>query len=434
MNKKLYIETYGCQMNLADTEIVSALLFESNFELTNHPEEANLILINTCSVRERAEQRIYGRLGFIKKIKEKNKNLIVGIIGCMAERLKEKIITDYPIVDLIIGPDEYRNVTKYLEQVESGEKAVGVELSLSETYEDIEQFHSNGLSAWLPIMRGCNNFCSYCIVPYTRGRERSRSFNSILNEVEKLSNQNYKEITLLGQNVNSYFWNGKDFSDLIETCAKVNRNIRIRFITSHPKDLSEKLLHCIADNENICNHLHLPLQSGSSRILELMNRKYTYEHYYDLIQKARVIIPGISITTDIIAGFPSESEEDHKATMNAIEQIKYDNAFMFKYSPREGTLAYKLEDDVADRVKIFRLSEIINLQQNISKEINDTTVGKIQLVLIEGKNKKNPEQMIGRTDNNKFVVVENNEIKIGDIVRVKIINSTSATLFAKVLT
>ncbi|MGE5437773.1 MAG: tRNA (N6-isopentenyl adenosine(37)-C2)-methylthiotransferase MiaB [Syntrophothermus sp.] len=431
---KVYIETYGCQMNLADTEIVLGILKTTGYKVAKDINDADVILLNTCSVRENAEQRIYGRLGNIKNLKVQNPNLVVGIIGCMAERLRVELIEEKKIVDVVVGPDEYRRLPEYIDVAFFGGKGIGVKLSRTETYDDIVPFREEGLQAWISVMRGCDKFCTYCVVPFTRGRERSRALSSIVDEIKTLSQRGFKEITLLGQNVNSYQDNSCDFSDLLDACAKVDKNIRIRFTTSHPQDLSDKLLYTIADNENICNYIHLPVQSGSNRILELMNRTYTVEHYLNIIDKAKKIIGNVSFSTDIISGFPTETEEDHKATLEVMQKVQYDGAYMFKYSPREGTKAFKMEDDIAEEVKGRRLQEIIDLQQKISYEVNQQNIGKVEVVLVEGNSKKSDQFVSGRTDSNKVVVIKKtSDIKEGDYVKVKITKATSATLFGDLL-
>lgn len=431
-SNNVYIETYGCQMNVADTELVQGLLLKKGFSITEDADNADVILLNTCSIRDNAEQRIYGRLGNLKTIKDKNPSTVIGILGCMAERLKKDLIEEKKIVDLVVGPDEYRRLPEFIDSAFMGEKGIGVKLSRTETYDDIIPYREDGLSAWISVMRGCDKFCSYCVVPFTRGRERSRSLISIVDEVKMLSERNFNEVTLLGQNVNSYSDNGNDFADLLSACAEVDSSIRVRFTTSHPQDMSDKLLYTISEHSNICNYIHLPVQSGSNRILELMNRTYTVEHYLGLIEKARKIIPGVSFSTDIISGFPTETEEDHSATLELMKTVEYDGAYMFKYSPREGTKAYKMEDDIPESIKTKRLNEIIDLQQSISLKLNRSLIGKIETVLVEGKSKKSELQLSGRTDSNKVVVfpkVEN--INAGDFADVKIVNVTSATLFGE---
>ncbi|HPN39275.1 MAG TPA: tRNA (N6-isopentenyl adenosine(37)-C2)-methylthiotransferase MiaB [Melioribacteraceae bacterium] len=434
MTNKVYIETYGCQMNVADSELVMGILKDKGYGLTEKPEDANVILLNTCSVRDNAEQRIYGRLGNLKTYKYTQPNLVIGILGCMAERLRKDLIEETKVVDLVVGPDEYRKLPQFIDNAFSGEKGIGVRLSRTETYDDIIPYREDGLSAWISVMRGCDKFCSYCVVPFTRGRERSRSFGSIVNEIKVLSDRKFKEVTLLGQNVNSYMDSEKDFADLLEACALVDPLIRIRFTTSHPQDLSDKLIDVIAKYENICNYIHLPVQSGSDRILELMNRSYTIKHYLNIIEKAKSKIKNVSFSTDIISGFPTETEEDHKNTLEVLKKVRYDGAFMFNYSPREGTKAFKMEDDVPQEVKSRRLSEIIDLQQKISAEINAEMTGREEIVLVEGHSKKSDQFWAGRTDGNKVTIFPiGNNVKIGDYVKVKITRSTSGTLFGDFL-
>jgi len=427
---KVYIETYGCQMNLADTEIVLGILQNKGFDQTDTADDADVVLLNTCSIRENAEQRIYGRLGNYKNLKGSKPDLVVGILGCMAERLRKNLVEKKSIVDLVVGPDEYRRLPELIDVAYNGDKGIGVKLSKTETYDDIIPHREDGLQAWLSVMRGCDKFCTFCVVPFTRGRERSRSLASIIDEVKQLSERGFKEITLLGQNVNSYKDRENDFADLLAACADVDKSIRIRFTTSHPQDLSDKLLITIAEYPNICNYIHLPVQSGSDRILELMNRTYTIDHYLKLIEKARKIIPGVSFSTDIIAGFPTETYEDHIMTLDIMREVRYDGAYMFKYSPREGTKAYRMEDDVSEETKSKRLHEIIDLQQQISFEKNQELIGKEELVLVEGLSRKSDEFYAGRTDTNKVVIFpKNNEIAKGAYVRVKINKATHATLF-----
>lgn len=424
-------------MNLADTEIVQGILSTKGYDLTNNINNADVVLLNTCSIRENAEQRIYGRLGNFKTLKSEKPNLVIGILGCMAERLRDDLINDKKMVDLVVGPDEYRRLPEFIDFAFSGEKGIGVKLSKTETYDDLIPFRANddGLSAWISVMRGCDKFCTFCVVPFTRGRERSRTLESVIKEVEQLSNQGYKEITLLGQNVNSYNDNGLDFADLLSAVAIVDRKIRVRFSTSHPQDFSDKLLYTISEHPNLCNYIHLPVQSGSNRILDLMNRTYTIEHYLNIIEKARKIIPGVTFSTDIISGFPTETYEDHLATLEVMRNVRYDGAYMFKYSPREGTKAFKMIDDVDEETKSKRLSEIIDQQQKISYEINQDLIGKEEEILIEGFSKKSNEFLAGRTDTNKVVIIPSQEnIFKGDYIKVKINKATSGTLFADVVT
>ena len=433
-NNKVYIETYGCQMNLADTEIVLGILQTYGYGVTKDPHNADVVLLNTCSIRENAEQRIYGRLGNIKTLKKENPNLVIGILGCMAERLRKDLIDEKKMVDVVVGPDEYRRLPELINTAIGGEKGIGVRLSKTETYDDIIPYREDGLTAYISVMRGCDKFCTFCVVPFTRGRERSRILQSVVEEIEQLSQRGFKEVTLLGQNVNSYVDGSNDFADLLAACAEVDRTIRIRFTTSHPQDISDKLLYTIASHPNICNYIHLPVQSGSNRILKLMNRTYTIEHYLNLIEKARKIIPGVSFSTDIIAGFPTETYEDHVMTLDILREVKYDGAYMFKYSPREKTKAFEMGDDIPDEVKTKRLQEIIEVQQQVSFEINQKLIGKEEIVLIEGFSRKSDQFLSGRTDTNKVVIIPLTEIlKPGDYAKVKINKSTHATLFGELV-
>ncbi len=430
----VYIETYGCQMNVADSELVMGILQKKGYQLTSEADNANIILLNTCSVRDNAEQRIYGRLGNLKKYKDQNPQTVIGILGCMAERLREDLVESKKMVDLVVGPDEYRRLPELIDTAFTGEKGIGVKLSRTETYDDIIPFREDGLSAWISVMRGCDKFCTFCVVPFTRGRERSRNLESVVDEIKQLSERGFREVSLLGQNVNSYNDNGRDFADLLAAAANVDRLIRVRFTTSHPQDLSDKLLYTIAEHPNLCNYIHLPVQSGSDRILKLMNRTYTVEHYLNIIEKARKIIPGVSFSTDIISGFPTETYEDHIMTLDVMQNVQYDGAYMFKYSPREGTKAYKIDDDVPEETKAKRLNDIIDLQQSISYEINQKMIDKDEVVLVEGQSKKSDQFLAGRTDTNKVVIFPvNDEIKTGDYVKVKINRATSATLFGDLI-
>jgi len=435
MNKnKVYIETYGCQMNLADTEVIMGILNNNGYELTKEIESSDVVFLNTCSVRDNAEQRIHGRLGTIGVLKQNNPNLVIGILGCMAERLRNDLIEKEKVVDLIVGPDEYRKIPELIDIAFSGEKGIGVKLSRTETYEDIEPYREEGLSAWISVVRGCDKFCTYCVVPFTRGRERSSKIESIVDEVQRLSERGFREVTLLGQNVNSYSDGENDFADLLVACAKVDKNLRIRFTTSHPQDLSDKLLYVIAEYPNLCNYIHLPVQSGSDRVLEKMNRTYSIEHYLGIIERARKIIPGVTFSTDIISGFPTETEEEHKMTLDVMSKVRYDGAFMFKYSPREGTRAYKMEDDIPEEVKSRRLTEIIDQQQKIAYKINQGLIGTEDIVLVENFSKKSNQFYSGRTSTNKIVILPVAEnVQIGDYVKVKIYKATSATLFGEFL-
>ncbi len=432
--KQIYIETYGCQMNVADTEVVMSILSGGGYELTDTLSSADLVLLNTCSIRDNAEQRIYGRLGEFKRLKQKNPDLKVGILGCMAERLRQSLTETNArgvgqIVDLIVGPDEYRKLPSLVHKAWHGERGIAVQLSRVETYDDITPLRTGGLSAWISVMRGCDKFCTFCVVPFTRGRERSRSFQTILDEVAGLSARGFREVTLLGQNVNSYRDDGRDFADLLSAVAQVDTALRVRFTTSHPQDMSDKLIATIAGHNNICKFIHLPVQSGSDRILSLMERSYTAEHYLGLIARLRAAIPGVTLSTDIIAGFPGEREADHEATLALMREVRYDGAFMFKYSPRENTPAFRMADDVPDDVKTARVSEIIALQTAISAEINRRHIGETMEILVEGESRKSPDEWQGRTDGNKMVVFPRGQAQAGEYRQVVIERANSATLF-----
>lgn len=442
MHKKLFIETYGCQMNVADSEVVAAVMRERGYEMAASDAEADAILINTCSVRDNAEQRIWGRLDLFKSYKRKRKELIVGVIGCMAERLGDEFL-QHGAVDLVAGPDAYRDLPYLFDKVEGGEKAVNVQLSEVETYDKITpvRIGDAAISGYVSITRGCNNFCTYCIVPYTRGRERSRDPQDIIAEVTDLSQKGYKEVTLLGQNVNSYKWHPESerkpfrFWDLLEKTALIDSTMRVRFTTSHPKDMSDKILRKIAEYPNICKHIHLPVQSGSSRILKLMNRKYDREWYLDRIRAIREIVPGCGLSTDIFTGFCSETEEDHQQSLELMELVHFDMAFMFKYSERPGTYAHKhLQDDVPEEVKLHRLNDVIKLQNNLSLKSNRSDVGKTFEVLVEGLSKKSKEMVFGRSSQNKVVVFPDKGFLKGDYALVKIKDCTQTTLIGEVAT
>ena len=435
MSKNLFIETYGCQMNFADSEVVAAVMKMADYELCDSIDVADAIFINTCSIREHAELKAMSRLEFFRQLKRKKKNLLVGVIGCMAERMQKELL-EHPAVDLVAGPDSYLDLPNLIAQAEQGEKSINIDLSLTETYKDIlpQRIGGNRISGFVSIMRGCNNFCSYCIVPYTRGRERSRPYNSILNEVQDLYNRGYKEVTLLGQNVNSYNFEGMNFASLLENLAQAVPGIRIRFTTSHPKDMSEETIIVISKYPNLCKHIHLPVQSGSSRILKLMNRKYTREWYLERIALIRKYIPDCGISTDMFTGFHSETEEDHRETLSLMREVGYDSAFMFKYSERKGTFASKnLPDDVPEEVKLRRLQEMIDLQMELSLESNKRDIGKEFEVLVEGYSKRSKEQLSGRTSQNKVVLFENQGQKVGDLVRVKIKEASAITLFGDII-
>lgn len=435
--KKFFIETYGCQMNVADSEVVASILRMDGFEAAERAEEADLILINTCSVRDNAEQRVIARIQHLQSFRKKRKNLIIGVLGCMAERVKEELLEEHR-VDLVAGPDSYLDLPHLIGTVENGEKAINVQLSTTETYKDIIPLKISGikLSGYISIMRGCNNFCTYCIVPYTRGRERSRDIHSILNEVRIMKEQNYKEITLLGQNVNSYLYTeeGKEynFPRLLERVAREAPSIRIRFTTSHPKDMSDETLEVIARYENLCKAIHLPAQSGSNHILKAMNRKYTREWYLGRIEAIRRIVPDASISTDLFCGFPGETQEDHEDTLSLMREVRFDSAFMFKYSERPGTYAAKnLPDTISEEEKTARLEEIIALQLKLSAQRNREEIGKVREVLVEGFSKRSREQIFGRTSQNRVVIFDKQGYRVGDRVQVKITGATSATLFGE---
>ena len=435
MSKKLFIETYGCQMNFADSEVVAAVMKMADYELCESIDEADAVFINTCSIREHAEVKAMSRLEFFRQLKRKKKNLKVGVIGCMAERMQKELL-EHPAVDLVAGPDAYLDLPNLIAQAEQGEKSMNIDLSLTETYKDVlpQRIGGNRISGFVSIMRGCNNFCSYCIVPYTRGRERSRPYNSILNEVQDLYNRSHKEVTLFGQNVNSYNFEGLNFAGLLENLAQAIPGIRIRFTTSHPKDMSEETIIVISKYPNLCKHIHLPVQSGSSRILKLMNRKYTREWYLERIALIRKHIPDCGISTDMFTGFHSETEEDHQETLSLMREVGYDSAFMFKYSERKGTYASKnLPDDVPEEVKLRRLQEMIDLQMELSLQSNKNDIGKEFEVLVEGYSKRSREQLSGRTSQNKVVLFDNQGQKVGDLVRVKIKDASAITLFGDII-
>lgn len=436
--QKVYIETYGCQMNVADSEVVSAILLEQQYELTETPAEADLILVNTCSIRDNAEKKVKSRVKALGSINKPEGKRIIGVIGCMAERLKDEIVKELPQVNIVVGPDSYRDLPRLLSLAEQDQTGINTQLSLSETYSDISPVRpdENNVSAFISIMRGCNNYCSYCVVPYTRGRERSRDPYTILSEVGKLNENAYKEVTLLGQNVNSYsFVNTKasmDFPDLLEKIAINNPELRLRFATSHPKDLSEKLLNVIAKYPRVCDHIHLPVQSGSSDVLKKMNRKYDRTAYLEKIKLIREIIPEASISTDIIAGFPGERDEDHNQTLSLMKEVGYDFAYMFKYSERPGTsAAKKFKDDIPEQLKAKRLNEIIDLQNELSLKSKKEDIGKEFEVLAEGTSKRSQNKLFGRTSQNKVVVFPKGRFIPGEYLRVKVKDCTSATLIGE---
>jgi tRNA-2-methylthio-N6-dimethylallyladenosine synthase len=436
-NKKLFIETYGCQMNVADSEVVASIMQMDGYDMTDKIEEADAIFVNTCSVRDNAEQKIYGRLQYFQSLKKKKRSLIVGVLGCMAERVKEELIEVHK-ADLVVGPDAYLDLPNLVGAVEKGEKAINVELSTQETYKDVIPLKLGGvhISGFVSIMRGCNNFCTYCIVPYTRGRERSRDIDSILNEIRDMRDKGFKEVTLLGQNVNSYLFEKAgekiSFPVLLERVAQEVPEMRVRFTTSHPKDMSDETLRVIAKYDNICKMIHLPAQSGSSRILKVMNRKYTREWYLDRIAAIRRIIPDCAITTDLFCGFHSETEEDYQQTLSLMREVEYDSAFLFKYSERPGTYASKnLPDTVSEEEKVRRLQGMIDLQNQLSEESNKRDIGKVFEVLIEGFSKRSREQLFGRTSQNKVVIFDKRNYRVGQFIKVKINRASSATLFGE---
>ena len=428
---KVYIETYGCQMNVNDSEVILSILQDAGYALTESIEEADVILANTCSIRDNAEQRIWGRIDQFK-LQKRQRNVVIGIVGCMAERLKDKLLEK---VDLVAGPDSYRSLPELLNAITPENPQINVLLSHEETYADIApvRLDKNGVSAFISIMRGCNNVCSYCVVPYTRGRERSRDPYTIVNEAKILHANGYKEVTLLGQNVDSYAWNSEEenvnFARLLEMVAQISPELRVRFSTSHPKDISDEVIYTMAKYENICKHIHLPVQSGSSIMLEKMRRKYNREWYLERVEKIRSVIPDCGLTTDVIAGFSAETEQDHQDTLSLMEQVVFDSAFMFAYSERPGTLASKVyPDDIPYEEKTRRLNEIIALQGRMSLKSNEKEIGKVLKVLVEGPSKKNPDELCGRASSNKMCVFPSRGEKAGDYCQVKVESVTSATL------
>lgn len=438
MSKKIYIETYGCQMNVGDSEVIFSILGKEGYERTESMDDADVILANTCSVRDNAEQRIWGRIEVFHKQKEKRSGVVVGIVGCMAERLKDKLLDTHK-VDLVAGPDSYRTLPTLLRDIAPDKPQINVMLSHEETYADIVPVRTdrNGVSAFISIMRGCNNVCSYCVVPYTRGAERSRDPQTIVDEARDVFSKGYKEVTLLGQNVDSYNWKpaegeGCDFPKLLEMVARISPELRVRFATNHPKDISDELIETMARYDNICNHIHLPVQSGSDRLLEKMRRRYTAEWYLERVAMIREVLPGCGITTDVIAGFCSETEEDHQQTLELFRKVGFDYAYMFYYSERPGTLAARhYPDDVPLDVKTRKLNEIIALQSELSLKSNQNDIGKTFRVLVEGPSKKNPEELCGRSGSNKMCVFPGKGHKAGDYVDVKVLSCTSATLIGK---
>ena len=448
-SKKLFLESYGCQMNFSDSEVVASILSENGFDTTNNSEEADLVLINTCSIRENAEQRVRNRLKQYNKRKKKNPSLMIGVLGCMAERLKQKFLEEEKLVDIVAGPDAYRALPGLIEEVEGGQKAVNVLLSREETYADIApvRLDKKGVTGFISIMRGCDNMCSFCVVPFTRGRERSRDPESIVKEATEIFEAGYREVTLLGQNVDSYRWNVSkkgeiidpekptvNFAQLMEMVAQVNPDLRVRFSTSHPKDMTDDVLEVIAKYENICNYIHLPIQSGNSDVLKRMNRGYTREWYLDRIAAINRIIPDCSISTDIITGFCGETEQEHQDTLSLMEEVKFQFSYMFFYSERPKTLAErKFEDDVPLEVKKKRLQEVIDLQHKLSEEFNKNEVGKVQRVLIEGRSKKSEDDYVGRNSGNVSVIFPKEDAKPGDYVDVEITDYTPGSLLGKIV-
>ena len=452
-SRKVYIESYGCQMNFSDSEIVASILTKDGFDTTKTLEEADLVFVNTCSIREKAEQTVRQRLRSFQKAKKAKPEMIIGVLGCMAERLKSKFLEEEKLVDIVVGPDAYRDLPNLVQQVDDGKKAVNVILSKEETYADISPVRllSNGVSAFISITRGCDNMCTFCVVPYTRGRERSRSPETILNEAKELFEKGYKEVTLLGQNVDSYLWYGKqglkkdfknlseeekvnsmNFAQLMEQVALISPKLRVRFSTSHPKDITDEFLEMMAKYDNICKYIHLPFQSGNTRVLEKMNRGYTREWYMGRVDKIKEVMPDCAISADIIAGFCSETEEEHKETLSMMEYVKYDFSYMFKYSERPNTAAAKrFEDDVTDADKGRRLTEIVDLQRDHSFEINKSYVGKTFEVLVEKPSKRNDQELAGRTSQNTVVVFPKEAYKIGDYVNVHVHDCTGGTLLGK---
>lgn len=441
LTRHLFIETYGCQMNVADSEVVASIMGMAGYDMTDDIEEADAILLNTCSIRDNAEQKILSRLSYLASLRRKHRahRIIIGVIGCMAERVRDTLLNEHG-VDVVAGPDAYLSLPELFAAAETGNKAINVDLSTTETYRDVipSRITGNRVSGFISIMRGCNNFCSYCIVPYTRGRERSRSVDSILKELSDLRARGFKEVTLLGQNVNSYHYeadgNEYDFARLLDTVAKEAPDMRVRFTTSHPKDMSDDILATIAANSNICRHIHLPVQSGNNKVLKDMNRKYTREWYLDRIAAIRRIIPDCGISTDMFTGFHNESEDDFQDTLSLMREVGFDSAFMFKYSERPGTLASKhMPDNVPEDVKVDRLNRMIALQNELSAESNRRDVGKVFEVLVEGVSKRSTDKWVGRTSQNKTAVFPRGSFKVGDLVNVRVVDSSSATLICELV-
>lgn len=433
----VFVETYGCQMNVNDSEIVLGVLGSAGFSSAPSIDAADIILLNTCAVRDNAERKIHERLRHLKYYKKRRRDLVIGILGCMAERLRSRLLEE-ELVDIVVGPDEYRRLPSLVAAAREGNRGIAVTLSRVETYDDVQPLRTQGVSAWVSIMRGCDKFCSFCVVPFTRGRERSRNAQGVADELLILRDNGFKEVTLLGQNVNSYRdeVKGADFADLLALCARTVPDMLIRYTTSHPQDMSDKLIETMAEFDNICKYIHLPVQSGSNRILELMNRTYSVEHYLERIERIRQSMPGCALSTDIIAGFCTETDADHEATLQIIRSVEYDGAYMFAYSPREDTKAYKMGDDVPDEVKQQRLTQIIELQQQISAAKNEAEHGRIHRVLVEGSSKRRHTEWRGRTDTNKTVVFpysQDANYLVGDLINIEITTSNSATLFGSIV-
>jgi tRNA-2-methylthio-N6-dimethylallyladenosine synthase len=416
-------------MNVADSEIVGGLLRDGGYAFTKEPHDAEVILVNTCAIRDNAEQRVHGRLGAFSEFKKRNPQVVIGVLGCMGERLRSQLVGNGGLVDIVVGPDEYRKLPKLLDAARTGERGIAVRLSRVENYEDIEPLRTDGVSAWISVMRGCDKFCTFCVVPFTRGRERSRPLSGVVDEVRRLADRGFREVTLLGQNVNSYRDGDRDFADLLRAVARVDRSVRVRFTTSHPQDMSDKLIGTIAEHGNLCNYIHLPVQSGSDRILELMNRTYTVDHYLRLVERIRRAMPDVALSTDIISGFPTETEEEHRMTMDLVRSVGYDGAYTFKYSPRENTKAWEMPDDVSEAEKGRRVQDVVTVQQSISLARNKQMVGRTERILVEGESRKSTEYYTGRTDGNKTVVFPWNGEKAGEYIDVVVRAANSATLF-----
>jgi len=431
--RRVHIETYGCQMNLADSELVGGILHREGYVLAKDIREADVVLLNTCAIRDNAEQRIYGRLGYLSTFKRQKPDLVVGILGCMAERLRARFIEKEELVDIVVGPDEYRKLPSLISMALEGGKGIAVQLSRIENYDDIVPLRMEGVSAWVSVMRGCDKFCTFCVVPFTRGRERSRMLLNVVRDVASLMGRGFKEVTLLGQNVNSYRDGDRDFADLLRSVAAVERSLRVRFMTSHPQDMSDRLIEAIASTSNLCKYIHLPIQSGSDRILNLMNRTYSVEHYIHLAEKIRQAMPGVGLSTDIISGFPTETEEDHRMTVSLLKEIQFDGAYTFKYSPREHTKAWEMHDDVSEDIKGQRVNEITRLQHEISLVRNRALIETVETVLVEGVSRKSLEAFTGRTDTNKTVVFPKTDVQTGEYVDVLIDRVNSATLFGELV-